>query len=66
MKRDISKECLNRIRNRNSLRRKAKRSNLESDWEKWRKEKNLVNNMIRKESNIRDKAEQIAAESDLT
>ena len=63
---NLSQECKQRIRNRNLLRKAAKVSGSEDDWERWRKEKNLVNNLLRKESKNNSNIEQIAVEKDIT
>ena len=55
-----------RIRERNRLRRMAKRTNKARDWENWKKEKNKVNNLIRNEAMNKTRREQAFAEEDLT
>ena len=65
-KQNLSYECLKRMRNKNSLRRKAKSTNSEVDWEIWRKEKNDVNNLLRKETIENQTVELLAAEKDIT
>ena len=62
----LSKECLALIRERNNLRKKAKASNLQLDWEIWRRAKNKVNNRLRREATSSNKIEQLAAEADLS
>ena len=62
----LSGECLARIRERNRLRRLAKRTNEMRDWENWKKEKNKVNNLIRNKARNRIRREQAFAEEDLT
>ena len=52
---NLSKECLFRIKERNKLRRKAKRWNLKEDWDSWMLEKNRVNNLLRYEARQNDK-----------
>ena len=58
-------ECIARIKSRNKLRRKAKISNLQEDWDNWKDEKNKVNNMLRDEAKKNDKVEQLAAQEDI-
>ena len=62
---NLSKECLFRIKNRNKLRRKARRSNLKEDWDTWKLEKNRVNNLLRYETKQIDKIEQLTAQDDI-
>merc|ERR1712240_552904 len=62
----LSGECVERIRERNRLRRIAKRTNKMRDWENWKKEKNKVNNLIRNEAKNKTRREQAFAEEDLT
>ena len=62
----MSKECLARIKNRNKLRRKARRSNLQEDWDSWKLEKNRVNNLLRYEAKQNDEIEQLTAQEDMT
>ena len=64
--RNISKECLQSIRNRNKLRQIAKRTNSVDDWEKWRKTKNRVNNLLRDDAAKNVFKEQKIAEDDMT
>ena len=62
----LSKECLERIRERNRLRRMARRTNSTRDWENWKLEKNKVNNLIRNEVRSNTRREQAMVEEDLT
>ena len=62
----LSGECLARIRERNRLRKIAKRTNKARDWENWKKEKNKVNNLIRNEAMNKTRREQAFAEEDMT
>merc|ERR1711873_201441 len=62
----LSKECLARIRERNRLRRMARRTNSTRDWENWKLEKNKVNNLIRNEARSTTRREQAIVEEDLT
>ena len=63
---NLSGECLERIRQRNRLRKIAKRTRKMRDWENWKKEKNKVNNLIRNEAMNKTRREQAFAEEDLT
>ena len=64
--RNLSKECLDEIKTRNKLKKKAKLTNLQMDWENWKVAKNKVNDILRREATSKDKVEQLAAQSDMT
>ena len=61
-----SKECIERIRERNRLRRLARRTNSVLDWENWKAEKNRVNNLLRSEARNIMRREQALVEEDMT
>ena len=62
----LSDQCLENIKERNKLRKKAKLSGSDEDWMMWRKVRNRVNNMVRDERNNCDKISMFLAEEDLT
>ena len=51
---------------RDKLRKTAKRSGLDTDWITWRRQKNRVNNILRKERNIKNEENTIKLEQDST
>ena len=62
----LSKECRQEMKLRDKLRKTAKRSGLETDWITWRRQKNRVNNILRKERNIKNEENTIKLEQDST
>ena len=45
----ISEDTKNKIKKRNELQKKASETNLDSDWEKYKKQRNLINNILKTE-----------------
>ena len=62
----LSKECQSLMKDRDKLKKQAKKTGNNSDWDSWRRLKNMVNNIVRNEHVNQLKTEFLECEKDLS
>ena len=63
---NLSKECRRQMTERDKLKKIAKRTNSDADWNNWKKSKNKVNKLIRKEKSSKSTDDIIKVSKDKT